>query len=141
MTNNKFANIDIALLVLRIGIGIMFIFHGYPKIIGGIDKWTGLGSYGMGSIGIHIFPAFWGFMAAFSEFIGGIMIVLGLYIRHFSFLLFMTMSIATASHLASGDGIMGASHAIELAVVFLCLFFAGAGNYSLQINKNKRTKI
>ena len=41
MTHNKFANIDIALLVLRIGIGIMFIFHGYPKIIGGVKLMLG----------------------------------------------------------------------------------------------------
>jgi len=27
-------NIDIALLILRAGIGIMFILHGYPKMMG-----------------------------------------------------------------------------------------------------------
>ena len=111
----------------------MFILHGYPKIMGGIEKWIGLGSYGMGSIGIHYFPAFWGFMAAFSEFFGGIMIMLGLYIRYFSILLFITMLVATISHLVGGDGIMGASHAIESAVVFLGLFFSGAGNYSIKV--------
>jgi len=128
---------DIPLLILRVGIGIMFALHGYPKFMGGIDKWTGLGYYGMGSIGIDIFPAFWGFMAAFSEFVGGIMIIAGLYLRYFSFLLFITMSVATATHLSSGDGIMGASHAIESAVVFLCLLFAGPGKYSLQNRWNK----
>ena len=129
--------VDLALLILRVGIGLMFILHGYPKIIGGMEKWTGLGSYGMGSLGIHIFPAFWGFMAAFSEFAGGIMIVLGLYIRYFSILLFITMLVAISSHLAGGDGIMGASHAIESAVVFLCLFFSGAGNYSIKLSRNR----
>ena len=129
--------VDLALLILRVGIGLMFILHGYPKIIGGMEKWIGLGSYGMGSLGIHIFPAFWGFMAAFSEFVGGIMIMLGLYIRYFSILLFITMLVAISSHLAGGDGIMGASHAIESAVVFVCLFFSGAGNYSIKLGRNK----
>ena len=129
--------VDLALLILRVGIGLMFILHGYPKIIGGMEKWIGLGSYGMGSLGIHIFPAFWGFMAAFSEFAGGIMIMLGLYIRYFSILLFITMLVAISSHLAGGDGIMGASHAIESAVVFVCLFFSGAGNYSISVDGNK----
>ena len=124
MENESDLKIDIALLILRVGMGIMFILHGYPKIMGGVEKWTGLGQYGMGSIGIDIFPAFWGFMAAFSEFVGGIMVVLGLYLRYFTFLLFITMSIATITHLSSGDGIMGASHAIESAVVFLYLFFS-----------------
>ena len=129
--------VDLALLILRVGIGLMFILHGYPKIIGGMEKWTGLGSYGMGSLGIHIFPAFWGFMAAFSEFVGGIMIMLGLYIRYFSILLFITMLVAISSHLAGGDGIMGASHAIESAVVFVCLFFSGPGNYSIKLGRKK----
>ena len=64
-------NIDIALLILRVGIGIMFILHGYPKMMGGMEKWILLGSYGMSSLGIDYFPAFWGFMSAFSEFFGG----------------------------------------------------------------------
>ena len=137
MKINSNYRVDIALLILRIGIGFMFILHGYPKIMGGIEKWAGLGSYGMGSIGIHYFPAFWGFMAAFSEFAGGIMIMLGLYIRYFSILLFITMLVAISSHLAGGDGIMGASHAIESAVVFVCLFFSGPGNYSIKLGREK----
>ena len=131
MTNIRFVNIDIALLLLRIGIGIMFIFHGYPKITGGVEKWAGLGAYGMGSIGIHFAPVFWGFIAAFSEFFGGIMIVLGIYTRYFSILLFSTMFIAACSHLSSGDGIMGASHAIKCAIIFLFLTLSGSGKYGL----------
>ena len=30
---------DIGLLFLRIGIGVMFIMHGLPKLIGGPEKW------------------------------------------------------------------------------------------------------
>ena len=132
MDNNKFVNIDTALLLLRVGIGIMFIFHGYPKITGGVEKWAGLGTYGMGSIGINFAPIFWGFIAAFSEFFGGIMIVLGIYTRSFSVLLFSTMFIATCSHLNSGDGIMGASHAIECGIIFLFLILSGSGNYAIK---------
>ena len=40
-------------------------------------------------------------------------------------------------HKEVGDGIMGASHAIESAAVFLCLFFSRAGNYSVHINWHK----
>ena len=124
--------LDIALLILRVGIGLLFILHGYPKIMGGMEKWIGLGSYGMGFIGIDYFPAFWGFMAAFSEFFGGIMIMLGLWHRYFSLLLLITMLVATCAHLADGDGIMGASHAIEAAVVFLFLFLSGPGRIALK---------
>ena len=128
---------NLAILILRIGIGFMFILHGWPKFIGGPEKWIKLGEYGMNSIGIHFLPMFWGFMAAFSEFFGGLMILFGIYIRYFSILLFITMLVAVNTHLTGGDGIMGASHAIESAVVFLCLFFSGAGNYSVNIDWNK----
>jgi len=48
------------------------------------------------------------------------------------------MCVATATHLSTGDGIMGASHAIESAVVFLFLFLSGAGNYSFSIDCRNR---
>ena len=129
---NFYIKDDYAILLLRIGIGLMFILHGYPNIMGGMDKWSGLGAFGMNSIGISFYPAFWGFMAAFSEFFGGIMLVLGVYTRLFSFLLFITMFIASCAHLASGDGIMGSSHSIELAIVFLFLSMFGSGKIAFK---------
>ena len=137
MKNKLNIDIDLALLILRVGIGIMFILHGYPKMFGGPERWAGLGAYGMNSLGISIFPVFWGFMAAFSEFIGGIMIMLGLYTRLFAFLLFFTMIVASASHFSNGDSIFP-SHAVELSIVFLCLFFAGPGNYTIKKLLTKR---
>ena len=116
-------------------------FKGVKKIakspLGKAALIGGLGAYGMGSLGINFLPTFWGFMAAFSEFFGGIMILFGIYIRLFSILLFITMLVAINTHISGGDGIMGASHAIESAVVFLCLFFSGAGSYSVNIDWNK----
>ena len=132
MNTNNAAKLDYALLTLRIGIGIMFFFHGYPKMIGGIEKWQSLGAYGMGTIGIHFFPTFWGFMAAFSECIGGLMIAFGIYTQYFSFLLFVTMLIASATHLIGGDGLMGASHAIEATFIFIFLCLVGSGKFSLK---------
>ena len=131
MKNKLNIDIDLALLILRVGLGVMFILHGYPKMQGGIKSWTWLGENGMGSLGINIFPVFWGFMAAFSEFIGGIMIMLGLYTRLFAFLLFFTMIAASAYHFSNGDSIFP-SHAVELSIVFLSLFFSGAGEYSIK---------
>ena len=120
---------DLGILILRLGIGLMFMMHGFPKFIGGPDKWISLGNYGMGFIGINFLPIFWGFMAAFAEFIGGIHLILGLFTCFFSLLMFITMIIATITHI--DDGIMGASHAIESGMVFFSLFFMGGGKYSL----------
>ena len=120
---------NLGILILRLGIGFMFVLHGWPKFIGGPDKWIKLGEYGMNTIGINFIPSFWGFMAAFSEFFGGIHLILGLFTRFYSFLLLLTMFIAIITHIP--DGIIGASHAIESLIIFLSLFLMGGGKYSL----------
>ena len=45
---------DLALLLVRIGVGLMFIFvHGAPKVFGGVAAWTKLGSM-IGVLGIAL---------------------------------------------------------------------------------------
>ena len=118
------------LLILRVGIGAMMMVHGFPKIMGGPDKWQALGGT-MNVIGIDFFPTFWGFMAAITEGLGGFLLLLGLFFRPVNMLLAFTMLIAAIMHIKKGDGILGASHAIELAVLFVALIFIGAGKYSV----------
>ena len=122
---------DAGLLILRIGIGLMFIIHGQPKLFGGLETWETIGEKGMGSVGIQMAPAFWGFMAGFAEFGGGVFLILGFFFRPACFFLLMTMIVAATSHLAGGDGIKGASHAIEAGVLFLSLILIGPGKYSV----------
>lgn len=124
----KFKNTG--LLILRLGLGFMFIMHGYPKLLGGPERWEGVG-HAMGSLGIDFFPVFWGLMAALTETIGGILFVLGLFFRPASLFLAFTMLVAAVFHLGQGDGLMGSSHSIELGIVFLGLAFVGPGRYSI----------
>ena len=49
---------DKGLLLLRIGIGISFIVHGFPKIAGGTEKWAMLGK-AMGNVGLDFGNVFW----------------------------------------------------------------------------------
>ena len=121
---------DVGLLILRIGIGIMFMMHGWPKLMGGLEKWAKLGG-ALDVFGIGFAPAFWGFMAARSEFGGGLVWVLGFLTRPACFFLLMTMIVATATHLGRGDSFGRYSHALEAAVLFLSLLFIGPGKYSV----------
>ena len=125
----------IGLLILRIGLGCMFLFHGLPKLFGGPDKWEQVGM-AMGSLGIEFIPTFWGFMAAISESLGGICLILGVLFRPACILLTITMAVAASSHLSRGDGLGGASHAIEVGIVFLSLILIGPGKYSLDEKLN-----
>lgn len=118
------------LLLLRIGVGIMFIIHGFPKLAGGPQGWEGLGG-SMKVIGIDFLPVFWGFMAAVTETFGGFLLIVGLFYRPACILLVFTMIIAALVHFGKGDGLQGASHAIELAIVFFSLIFIGPGKYSV----------
>ncbi|MBD3334926.1 MAG: DoxX family membrane protein [Candidatus Eisenbacteria bacterium] len=124
------------LLVLRLGVGFsMAAFHGYRKLMGGPELWTGLGGY-MENLGIGFLPVFWGFMAMFAEFFGSLALMLGFFFRPAALLLTATMFVAVTRHLnlppeADGAGWRGASHALELGAVFLGLFLAGPGKYSV----------
>jgi putative oxidoreductase len=121
---------NFALLIMRVGMGGMFIMHGFPKIIGGMDKWEKLGS-AMNYLGVHQFHTAFGFAAAFSEFFGGMALVLGLFFRPAALLMASTMIVAVTMHLGKGEGLIGASHAIEAGVVFLALVFIGPGAHSV----------
>lgn len=122
---------DLGLLILRLGVGGMFLFtHGGPKLLAGPEMWTQVGG-AMGNFGITVAPVFWGFMAAAAEGVGGLCLMLGLGTRIAAAFMTFTMVVAATVHLTKGDGLAGSSHPIELGFVFLALVFLGAGRHSL----------
>jgi putative oxidoreductase len=121
---------DHGLLALRVGMGLMFVGHGWPKLAGGPEKWAKIGG-AMSNLGIDFAPAFWGFMAGFAECGGGILLVLGLLTRPAAALLVCTMVVAAIRHVAAGDGFGGWSHATEAGITFASLFLMGPGKFSL----------
>lgn len=121
---------EFGILVLRLGIGLMFIFHGWPKIAGGAAGWMKLGM-AMSYLGISFAPVFWGFMSAAAEFIGGILLVIGLLTRPTAVVLAFNMLVAVILKFSTGAGLGGASQAIEVGIVFLSLIFIGPGKYSI----------
>lgn len=131
---------DIGLLILRVGIGIMFMIHGLPKLIAGPETWAMLGG-SMKALGVGFAPTAWGFMAAFSEFAGGLLLALGFFTRPACFFLLATMIVATSMHIGKEDPFLKYSHAMEAGILFLSLILIGPGKYSLddQIRSAKRT--
>jgi putative oxidoreductase len=121
---------DFGLLFLRIGIGLMFVLHGLPKIAGGEEVWQKLGE-AMQVFGIYEYPIVWGYMAAFVECGGGVLLIFGLLHRITCVLLLITMLVAFASHIFNGDSFGLSSHSIELAILFFSLTFIGPGKFSI----------
>lgn len=121
---------DSGLLIIRIGLGIMFIYHGYPLLVDGVKTWETLGT-ATNYVGIHFLPAFWGFMCVAVETFGGLLLIMGLAFRPVCLLMLINLVVAVIYHLGKGDGLLIASHAIEDAVMFAGLLFVGPGKYSL----------
>ena len=122
---------DTGLLIMRIGLGIAFVIHGLPKLTKGPEAWKTVGA-AMGNIGIHVYPEIWGFMAALTESLGGVLLILGLFYRPICLLLAFTMTVATLKHYKGGDDFMNkTSRPLELAIVFLGLSFIGPGRFSV----------
>jgi len=130
MSNPREHVVDIALLVLRVGLGGMMLTHGVPKLLGGPDTWEKLGG-AMAYVGLDLWPTLWGLAAALTETVGAVLLALGLLTRTSAGFLMVTMMVAAAMHLGKGDGIGGASHAIEDGIAFLTLLVAGGGRYSI----------
>jgi putative oxidoreductase len=127
---SRYSSKNTGILLLRIGIGIMFILHGWPKMAGDPEKWEMIGKT-MSLVGIKFLPVFWGFMAAFAETVGGVLLMLGLFFRPACALLLITMLVATLRHVLGDDGFGGYSHALESSILFFSLIFIGPGKYSL----------
>lgn len=123
---------DFGLLILRVGLGIFFILHGWPKLLGGPERWEELGN-AMGNLGVTFFPVLWGFLAMAAELLGGLLLILGFLFRPACLLLFFTMIIATLYLLPGGD-LSQWSHPAKMAVVFAALLFIGPGRFSLDKN-------
>jgi len=121
---------NFGLLIIRIGLGIMFIYHGYPLLGGGVKTWEGLGS-ATKYAGIHFWPVAWGLLAAAVETFGGFMLIIGLAFRPVCLLLLINLVVAALFHFGKGEGLDGAAHAIEDAIMFAGLLFVGPGKYSM----------
>ena len=127
--DNLYKYRDHGLLIFRLGFGLGFLFfHGWGKLMGGPESWAGLGST-LEMFGIGFGHTFFGFLAAFAESVGGVMIAAGLFYRPILALLAGTMLVATLRHAISGEGTP--AHAFKNMFVLLGLLPLGPGKFSL----------
>ena len=117
------------LLLLRIIGGSMMVYnHGWGKITAGPEKWNRLGNALTDIIGFEYLSTFFGFMAAFSESVCALLIVIGLFTIPASILLFFTMFVAIMNHIIDNE-------MPELAIMYcllsLVLILSGPGKFSL----------
>lgn len=120
----------IALTIIRMGMGILFIGHGVLKVIRGVPelRWTG---EQMAHLGITFAPVFWGVCAMLSELLGGICLTLGLGTRIAACFMSVVMLVAITYHVKNGDSYGYISFPLSQLIVFIGLIIAGSGYFSL----------
>ena len=131
---------QLGLLFIRVGVGVMFVVHGWGKVIGGVETWHWLGSQ-MSNLGITFLPVLWGILAASTEFFGGLCLIFGFGTRVAALLLSFVMFVAVVHHLQKGDSFVGGySHALTMLLVFIGFVLAGPGRYSLDQYMHDKNK-
>ena len=127
---------DLGLLILRVGIGVMFMLHGLPKILQGPARWEGLAQYGLPFLPEGPISVVFGLAAALSEFAGGLLLVLGLFHRVACLSIAATMAVAFVTKLGSvatfNDFAKNAGWPLELLIVAVALFVTGPGRYVIR---------
>ena len=122
LTNSK--QQDLAIMLLRVGVGVIFIYAGWGKLTG-IEGTQGF----FGNIGIPL-PGIMAWVVAIVEFVGGLLILLGAYtkIPHLLLAFIMLVAIITTK---LGDGFGAARLDFMLLLANLALFLLGSGRYSI----------
>lgn len=138
-TSNRFS--DLGILILRIGVGLIFIFiHGLGKMTGGPGLWEKLGG-AMSNFGINFFPTFWGFMSAITEFFVPMLLIIGFLYRPATLLLAFNMMVATTTHLMKLDPWGKIAYPMMLVILFISMFLIGPGRYSVDTYlRNRKSK-
>jgi putative oxidoreductase len=129
LTSSPLSN-ELGLLIIRLGIGSLFVGYGYLKLVGGVALWQTLGM-AMGYVGIYIMPTFWGFCAMLAELLGGLCLIIGLCTRFAAIALSMVMIVAFIMLSATGQSLNATGFPLSLLVVMIGLLVAGAGRFSI----------
>lgn len=117
----------LALLMLRLVLGVIMVAHGYPKVFGGMQKHISLVS----SLGL---PWWWAYLSAAAEFVGGLLVIAGLLTRFAALAICINMVVAVSKvHWAKGFFVRegGYEFALAVATMAFVLIFLGSGPISL----------
>ncbi len=125
---------DWALLVLRVIPSFyLFFYHGMGKITAGTETWAWLGGAVLGIVGISFGHILFGFLAALSEGVLTLFVLVGLKTRLSSFFVMMTMFFAGVFHLSGGES---PESAFIYFAVYFTLFLRGPGKFSMDTKLN-----
>ena len=115
----------LALFFMRLALGAILVAHGYPKVFGGLHHHAQM----VASLGL---PAWLGYVSAFTEFFGGLLILVGFFTRVAALAVFIDLLVAIWKvHLHNGlvgtPDRPGYEFALAAAALGFALVFFGGG--------------
>lgn len=119
----------LALLVMRLTVGVIMLVHGYQKVFHNLKPFAQMVAH-MGM------PQWLGYVAAFTELIGGLLILAGFFTRAAAFAICIDLCVAIWKvHLHNGllgsPDHPGYEFPLAVAVLAFALIFFGAGPISI----------
>lgn len=119
---------NIALLVLRLALAVIFIYHGADKLFGatGIDGFTAM----LQGLGFPA-PVFLAWVVGLVEFLGGIAVLLGVFTRYAATLIAIVMAVAFFSVKLGMGGLPAGDPDIALFAIAVALAIMGPGRWAL----------
>ena len=126
-----------AALLLRVGMGVMFLAHGAALKLGTFGLAGTMGFFG--SLG---YPPVLGAVVTFAEILGGIALILGVQVRLVSLLFLPIMIGATVQHLPAGWLFTAPGGGWEFPAFWTLALIVqaglGAGAYALSLGQRRR---
>ena len=112
-------------LFMRLVLGVSMVFHGYSKVI----PHGALNHYAHYITTLHL-PYWLGYVSAFTEFVGGILLIIGLLTRFAAALVAINMFVAFFTvGIHQGAGIY--NYILALAAIATMLLFYGGGTLAI----------
>ncbi len=122
-------NVDAGLLLVRVGLGLVFLMHGWVKL-SAIEGTVGF----FGTLGLH--PAF-AYLVAIVETLGGLLLIIGLWTHWAAKALAVVMLVAILLVKFKKGFLGGYEFELSLFLSTLGILFAGPGAYSLSNSMKK----
>ncbi|HED66188.1 MAG TPA: DoxX family protein [Planctomycetes bacterium] len=140
MNKRKRDSQDIALLIVRLALAAVFVFHGTQKMFGWFDG-PGLDGTAawMASVGLPL-PKVSAILAGSTETLGGLALLLGVLARTASVLLALTMAVAATTLEGFDSQAGGMEYPLVLLSVLVLLATTGAGRLSVRPSRPREVE-
>ncbi|MEK9209449.1 MAG: DoxX family protein [Patescibacteria group bacterium] len=122
---------QLAPLILRAVLGVVFIVHGFPKLFKNYSQTVSF----FESVGLKPGKV-WVFISGGVEFFGGIFLVIGLFVQPVTFLIAVNMAVAlfwVKIHKSKAKFSNGYEFDLVLLIALATLLFLGAGALALDL--------